>query len=124
MIEYKELMVDNWVYNSKFKRVQVLAVREWLLDLMTDFGPKDAEPRYCHPIPITPELLKEVGFEFEEEQYFVNKITLIASRDYRDGRYIVAGLDLVPGRVVYVHHFHQLQNVFYIITKEHLTLKF
>ena len=106
MISANELRIGNWYVNQWGEYLQVDA------DL---FGADNLES-YPIPIPLTPEILEKLGFEFD---------TITFSRSY----FLLAGGDngfdvwiggLSKVKLNPIKYVHELQNLFYAITKEEL----
>lgn len=96
---------------------EVKEIREETVNMTSKFGPNERVKIGYHllkPIPLTNEWLLRFGFEHNTkyEYYFYNKFIL-------DNGFILMDIDIN----VEVKTVHQLQNLFFSLTGEELTLK-
>lgn len=108
MIAANELRIGNWV-NNGFKDYQVSVATIWQLGLWY---------ATALPIPLTEEWLLRFGFEVLEFDHKENQYGF-------KGRLIVIrhGLFCDYGTSVIIKHVHQLQNLYFSLTGEELTIK-
>lgn len=106
MIAANELRIGNWYVNQWGEYEQVDA------DL---FGADNLES-YPIPILLTPEILEKLGFEFDTIT-FSRSCFLLAEGDNGFDVWI-GGLSKV--KLNPIKYVHELQNLFYAITKEEL----
>jgi hypothetical protein len=74
----------------------------------------------CHAIPLTPEWLEWLGFEKQSESYYVSNVhpdLHIHGSDIFD--LYKAGC----GKIASTKYVHQLQNLYFALTGEELTIK-
>jgi len=129
MINANELRIGNWI-SQNGKTFQVDEIRHWYFS--------DAEP-----IPLTTEILEQCGFEkdksndvFEREVYSIqvsNNTSLYfdAHKDWmRDDKYLEWYLSHEWNNNNFKNEFrnapdylHQLQNLYFALTGEELTIK-
>lgn len=108
MIAANELRVGNWA-NNGLEDYQVSGATIWHLE---------TENATALPIPLTEEWLLRFGFEVyefdhKENQYrFKDRLIVI-----RDGLFCDYGTSVIIKRV------HQLQNLYFSLTGEELTIK-
>lgn len=78
------------------------------------------------PIPLTPELLEMCGFAKEytddKEPYYTLRLT---NDKYNTLAFISAGtiVNLFPNEAIHITYVHQLQNLFYCLTRNELEVK-
>ena len=126
-LEVKELRIGNY-YDNNGKIKQVTPATIW-----------EHERIWCEPIPLTEEWLLKLGFEkgnYKEldEKHFVEKsntIKVIISgvgfwdvyTDYNPYQITFSsGLNIITDNKG-INHVHQLQNLYYALTGEELTIK-
>lgn len=124
MIRLNELRIGNWSQqeiNGSIDYFQLDRVKD-LIDVSV-FG---------DPIPITLEILEKCGFESGKEtningliQYDFWKTKNIPHLHrwllYKDGEYIIYKNNILIGRA-YIKYLHQLQNLYFALTGEELTV--
>ena len=104
-----ELRIGNWVDVESFNGHQGLTRMQFHFDLT----------RYIHlfkPIPLTPEVLEKCGFRnYEEVKWDTDAMLLMKNGE--------GYLYLANQRHVNIFYLHQLQNLYFALTNEELTLK-
>jgi hypothetical protein len=116
MIDVRELRVGNLLYNER----TVVTI-----DARSIFDIWDKSEKY-EPIPLSQSWLKRFGFEIAENSYFkgvfniwVNNIcihqdtfdvTVFSLYNYNDTK-------------VYIQYIHQLQNIFFALRGEEITIQ-
>jgi hypothetical protein len=121
-MDAKELRIGNWLY-SNLTMQQFQVISEDIHEIFID-------PRTTEPVPLTEEWLVKFGFEYDEKFGGV----IVKNRLYNDT--ICIQLSPKTGRVIKckiylslstkfdkVQYVHQLQNLYYALTGEELTLK-
>ena len=108
-----ELMIGNWVEQPNTGTEQVVSILNEL-QIITTSGHID---KYCKPIPLTEEWLIKFGFD----NSLVKDIFLALGYNviYDEGKYYFR----YYGLTVEVKHVHQLQNLYFALTNEELTIK-
>ncbi len=116
MIEARELRIGNYV-NALGQTIaigdgnKVNSPKSWNTVILT-FDLIDA-------IPLTEEWLVKLGFEYDEfadvRFWYKEDVSLGANDDYP---YYENSM-----KIVYVKHVHQLQNLYFALTGEELTIK-
>ena len=114
-----ELRLGNWVEQPNDGVTRVTAVLNDL-QIKTETGYVD---KYCRPIPLTEEWLLKFGFEtWETEvslqiydfwQLYNLKIAIYKGNFYTD----------INAKKIFIKHVHQLQNLYFALTSEELTIK-
>jgi hypothetical protein len=125
MIESKELRIGNWVegllpddrdmipceFQADAKTMYALSTEEYV-----------CEACIIDPIPLTEEWLIKFGFklmvetEYTLDTFELNGVQLWnKKRDFTELRYNTCGID--------VKHVHSLQNLYFALTGEELTIK-
>ena len=138
MIDYKDLMIGNWVYLSEKSKcpMRVQTVGENYCDL--NFEGNEADPidgidKYMMPIEVTEELLKKIGFNFSSQG------SIIKGKIFRRriGKYVASIFQLTDSKYYIEFHnddddeysgfhfqyLHELQNGIRLITKNYLDIK-
>lgn len=121
MIEAKQLRIGNWVNFDN---------RNWLINSVTkdfpyletiEFGFGIVEYRNIEPIPLTPEILEKCGFDPTSKGFFKHPNWYNVSLKYIRGTYSLRFnfTDIVATNIDYVH---QLQNLYFALTGEELTI--
>ena len=118
-MEAKELRIGNWVnigLKSSDLRTDYDAITSsGLMDLQVN---KERSSFIYEPIPLTEEWL--VKFGLNDKYYFAGGLRLI--KDEEEGYYLSSelrcGFDLPT-----IKHVHQLQNLYFALTNEELTIK-
>jgi hypothetical protein len=118
MIKAYEVRVGNWVqcvgvYKNSVLRagaVQVDAELIWLID---------SKKILCIVIPLTPQILKKAGFDGKWLRAGGSEL------DYKDDELGITGPDsCTSGQTFYApcKHLHQLQNLYFALTGEELSI--
>ena len=84
----------------------------------------DSKIPYCKPIPLTEEWLLKFGFEkkeYEKSQYREYEYILENFKYFRDRFWIVRCEEC--GRYADIKYVHELQNIYFALTKYELTMK-
>lgn len=137
MIQAQELRIGNWVMDRGNKKWQidcwessnkVAAKMPYLGDVigMTMYGhPLTEDVEYLNPIPITPEILEKCGFVKDNsyghptfvEKYHV-ELNQHLSVTFIHNEWRV--FDIAPN--LELNSLHQLQNLYFALTGEELTV--
>jgi hypothetical protein len=132
MIKSSELRIGNWVeeynpHHPQYKNfVKVESVNEEGINLIGsvdyDCGIIEANP-CINPIPLTPELLVKCGFnEFSKNYFIYGDYSLLQDMGGWHFDYIDA--DSRGDRsIAYPQHLHQLQNLYFALTGEELSIE-
>lgn len=141
MIDYKDLQIGNWVYDSKYTkypmRVEAIGENYCYLNFEgNEADPIDGIDKYMMPIEVTEELLKKIGFKpippiFEgQEEYEIsaddcfievrNGVSNSVGRDWycridNNRAETIGGFDF--------QYLHELQNGIRLITKNDLSIE-
>ena len=110
-----ELRINNYLYNDG---VVVKIDARTIFDIWDDKGLKNYKP-----IPLTEEWLLKFGFNGECESFHMEGITIEEVSD--GGKWVVYMFDeyhAVECSLAIVQHVHQLQNLYFALTGEELTL--
>lgn len=145
MIDYKDLMIGNWVYlseKSKYPmRVQTVGEDYCYLNFEgNEADPIDGIDKYMMPIEVTEELLEKIGFE--KNEIVVDGFRVLdRTYDLPFGDCFIEireGVSNSVGRGLYCHidncahstiggfdfqYLHELQNGIRLITKNDLDIK-
>lgn len=132
MIDIKELRIGNHVlYDGE--RVKIDQIQQFGDIGLVDITYTLVSPKDLSPIPITEELLKELGFEEEKEPeegwyYGIEKVFkkefdslieedyFISMAQYEGGLYQLQ----VLGTIAYVRNLHELQDYVFMTCKKEL----
>jgi hypothetical protein len=142
MIQANELRIGNLVkYNQLRTETQVAKVIALIHDAPhamvvykhpSFYAPKEIEENevpakyvYIEGIPLTPQLLEKCGFVldkgvgvwFDKKEHDGFRITLW---DSHEGRYLFTRQ--MPSNHIPVFHLHQLQNLYFSLTNQELTI--
>ncbi|OPC36155.1 hypothetical protein [Elizabethkingia miricola] len=113
-MEIKELRLGNYV---KYERNSVYFTVESIEFVNNLVNATDIE--YLEPISLTEEWLLKFGFEKSESLSNCTKITNGYKFDFAGGE--VLYLDSI--RLKHIKYVHQLQNLYFALTGEELTIK-
>lgn len=131
MIKANDLRIGNFlIFKTYVKPETTIAVDSELLhkiansDLYSD--------TYCNPIPLTAEWLLKFGFEFPNNQrietgstnYWIKNGFTLSMGDWGKGFHF--GFEISHGCInnsVMIYHVHQLQNLYFALKGEDLTIK-
>ena len=102
-MEAKELMINNWVYNTYRHEYKVLHLHGKKRNAYT-------------PIPLTEEWLVKFGFE-ENSTSFTNSIAYPCIVKLKNQS------NCIFYNSLQIKHVHQLQNLYFALTNEELTIK-
>lgn len=129
-MDIRELRIGNSVlFGDKRVKVEGVVIQNGIVFFEND----NAYVDMLDPIPITEELLKELGFEEEKPQgegwdYGIEKVFMkefdspieedyfISMAQYEEGLYQLR----VLGTLVYVRNLHELESYLYMTTKKEL----
>jgi hypothetical protein len=111
MVKANELRIGNWVkflLDGTYHQVKFIDFVNW----------DENEANQLEYIPISDEILKKCGFK-EKNQYSsyfsINKFEFYIERD-------ILHYDLFGGKSVKLKHLHQLQNLYFALTGQELTV--
>ncbi len=100
-------------HNDKIFKIQTFKDIELLYDI-------------CEPIPLTEEWLTKFGFHKTAEDDFdktfgdIDQISIRSNKLYVTDKF---GVYLNPKRIAIIQYVHQLQNLYFALTSEELTIK-
>ena len=130
MVQAQELRIGNWVlYKDQNDNPEFTPINICVPDLVIMREQKSGESDYgieYKPIPITPEILEKAGFE--KDIQMMMPIDLLSGRE----RFHVESgkATIVCGRGPHLvwldfecKHLHQLQNLYFALTGQELTIK-
>lgn len=117
MISAKELRIGNWV-NAKFMtddfNFQVMEIRTSSEGYCMSQTPNISyHENTLHGIPLTNELLKRIGFEWDEITFSIHSFMLAPTGSGK--RYDVFPNGLYNGCATTVDFVHELQNVYFCL---------
>jgi hypothetical protein len=125
MIKKHELRIGNWVlFHRRYIQIQNLgnslaneSVRTKGTEIVSFDG---AHYNYLDPVPITPELLEFIEFVLPSKQGFFTRVQNGVVKCKLDGSYFI----VLIGEVEFSHiqSLHQLQNLYFALTGEDLTI--
>lgn len=116
-----ELRIGNWV-NSQFGGIQ--QVVDVMCDGVNTLKYDGINYEFIDPIPLTEEWLLKFGFEEDGEQFNFKGLSIELIGD--DGRWCLYMLDEyhnVESSIALFKHVHQLQNLYFSLTGDELTIK-
>lgn len=138
MIASKELMCGNYLMWQLTQESSMIHDRTILVDYWDNAGVHgrwidggmNYSPFYLiDPIPITPEWLERLGFEKVNSmststlEYIATKFDRFYVR-IKDGNIcLMTETDDYDTELVYIDHIHQLQNIYFALTGQELTVK-
>lgn len=134
MIDVHDLRIGNWVYDGERTQfpmyVRTVGEDYVYLDFEGNEGDLwESEPKDLEGIPITKELLKKIGFAYNEHgiwklsNYREREISICIEREFVA---IEAYRNLLCDSRCTCHgikYLHQLQNLFWSIAKEELKIE-
>ena len=112
MIKANELRIGNSILQDG----ELVFVTPWRLGLI------ELDSVVYEPIPLTEEWLLKFGFEVINKSYFelkINSIVLEYTKNLNNECYIMINESIK----IYIKHVHQLQNLYFALTGEELTIK-
>src|SRR6266516_2837844 len=115
MIKASKLQLGNKIIDQHGDIVSVIKIATGELDLQfEDMAMAGIDPALCDPIPITPEWLERCTFkkDFNISRYFETDNYLIDLNQGQD----------LSGISVEIKYLHQLQNLYYALTGEELSI--
>jgi hypothetical protein len=123
MIQATSLRLGNYIYYNENELLNILMIDKSLLRVAIGIDPEHGD-FLCScdrisGIPLTEELLLKMGFE-KFGNYYHNKINEVFSIVTRAGRFYVCWDD--KDYLIQVDTVHALQNAFYLLTRQELTL--
>ena len=109
-IRENELRVGNWVLSPTQGEIQI--ENGWQID----------EGEEVKPIPLTEEWLLKFGFDSDpyQDMYVLGWLKINCDKT-RGG--LELWVENITGNVVYLQHVHSLQNLYFALTGEELTIK-
>lgn len=129
MINENELRIWNLLSTSDDEIngiCKVIAVNDWTKLVMVEWTTgcvKELPYRLLSPIPLTPEILENAGFDINSaEQWALKKISISfpGVNGYKNGRVYFHGWCIIED---FFLSLHQLQNLFWCLTGEELEIK-
>jgi len=111
-----ELMIGNWVYLTPIP-TRAIYTKQFSID---NFGDLENDRITIKPIPLTEEWL--IKFGFQDNTIRIGEMQIIFDEDY--GSYYLGDeqeIGLNPD--LEIKHVHQLQNLYFALTNEELTIK-
>ena len=118
MIKANEVRIGNLINYNEGGIFRVIGIHEFGLDVENDIETAYTEHESFSPIPLTEEWLLKFGFEVYKFDHKKNQYR------FKD-RLIVIRDDLFCdyGTGVIIKHVHQLQNLYFCLCGEELTIK-
>ena len=115
-----ELRLGNYIATeylnkSTFKVISIHSDRIYFESVRENFK-SDTIQNYIKPIPLTEEWLLRLGFESTNTYYF-SKCNLHLQGDIRGFHLVISRIDGIK-----VKYVHQLQNLYFALTGEELTI--
>lgn len=116
-LKISDLSVGDWVQDNYGNYVKVMGIWQgsnfnYQVDLLRDGKIGTMVPCNIHPIPITAEILKKIGFEESTDlftAYHADKVWI--SYDQRSETWgVTINFDVMPTLYVKLLHIHQLQH--------------
>ena len=129
MIKTNMLQLGDYVLSGKDKKVSIIASlnNEFvLLDYPDNDGYYfESKEKYLEPIPITEDLLKEIGFKYEDDRDEETLIYYIEDSfieyNINNGYFLLSDFGrYYDGKLNYLH---ELQQAVRLVTKKELTIK-
>jgi hypothetical protein len=83
------------------------------------------ELKFIEPIPLTEEWLLKFGFEIDDSEWFKDDDEIVYQKTYKDYSICVSNKGVVYNGVYSqkIKHVHSLQNLYFALTGEELTIK-
>lgn len=119
-MDARELRIGNLVYH--LMRNYLDQRKEWLEPTIIDCEDLETIDQRFQPIPLTEEWLLRFGFFMVNKSYFEHsksRFFLEYTKDLNGDWYIMIN----DSPRIYLEHVHQLQNLYFALTGEELTLK-
>lgn len=114
-MEANELRIGNFTYHSELGIVEVIAVgKDYIHCLFNGETFYESIGRFS-PVPLVEEWLLKFGFKLENNTYWNENVSILG---LENDRYIH-----FDGGRVFIRSIHQLQNLFFALKGEELTLK-
>jgi len=114
-----ELRIGNWVKWNYEERSDGNA---YPVEFGYELDDIKNNPNIVKPIPLTEEWLKRFGFESDSYQDMYVLGWLKINCDKTKGKPEL-WIENITGKVVYIEHVHQLQNLYFALTGQELELK-
>lgn len=124
MINTKDLMLGNWVYDGERTRFPMFIITIGGDYVSLDFEGREGDiwestPEDLHGIPLTDKILIDAGFASNGWYCWHNDFPLAMTSDGEEWELLYDGTRRVGEPIKYVH---ELQNVFYNLTKKQLNV--
>ena len=125
MINANELRIGNWVLDENNNQVQCIGWLSGCIITFVDNVPVGKKDEKFSPIPLAPEILEKCGFV--KQNYYINEVYGNANfkfKQHADKSYDIEIIGFTDqGINVSIYFLHQLQNIYYALTGEELTIK-
>lgn len=138
MIKASDLRIGNWISGQNDPPMKVVSLGRGSVELRfdgvdEDYGDWAYDDDDLRPIPLTPEILEACGFEtFKDyDKVFIKKYSNQGQLVIHNGGSPVGKANGLTAADYYyffdnlvhiIKYFHQLQNLFYLLCGEELTL--
>jgi len=106
-----ELRVGNWIFDN----ISATTKRATWVHIKV----MENDEYFAEPIPLSHEWFYRMGFIFDSVMFEKDNIRI---GHYKDGFCLVNGFD-ISDKVIEIKYIHQLQNIYFALTNEELTLK-
>ena len=111
MIAINELRFNNWVLDGFGNPVQIL-------DIISEGNTSGYKLATLSPIPLSPEILEKAGFRYDGYVWDTDKVVF---GDYKDGVHYCNGFS-IGNKGIKIEFVHQLQNLYFALTGQELTI--
>lgn len=122
MIPANELRIGNWVNFDTHNGVmpmRIESIRKEAISACFEVSYFDDEK--TSPIPLTPEVLEKCGFDYTESLHRLGELEI--GYDNEDFMLMQYSLRYKKAIILKVKYLHQLQNLYFALTGEELTVK-
>ena len=127
-MEAKELRIGNYLYFSEDKILKVSEIQENCFYAKSENNDEFKDTCYeIKPIPLTEEWLLKFGFTRHHTDYSNGVLYILDVPNNNEFNWGVYPFELGSGFIInkskYLKYVHQLQNLYFALTNEELTIK-
>jgi hypothetical protein len=121
MIKANELRIGNLIKYNDGGVFRVISIHEFGLDVEDDIETAYTEYEKFSPIPLTEEWLLKFGFEKDVAAFYLD-INTVLFVSYNDDEFVHLKSNHLE-TIASIKYVHQLQNLYFALTGEELTIK-
>lgn len=124
-MEGKDLRIGN-IISFKGEPVEVIKIYgSGLVQVFSEtfqFWDADIQDGEAEPIPLSEGWLNKFGFKKDHHGYYFEDINSLSFSIDKDGKFLPCYNDRVINQHLRIFHLHQLQNLYYVLTGQDITI--